>query len=270
MRRGHPHRAGAARAATTLPLRHIVAWGALAAVAWVALAAWSGAMSPMARRPLLDGLIPGAVYRWAAPPEDLAATNVPPSAGTMTLVLERGETAADVFFTADNQLTLVAPAGVVAGEDLEEVRIEVTPEDPASFAPLPGELAAFGNVYRIEATAGGRGDDITSFDRPLTAILVYPATPNLHATEHEIRWSSDGTSWEQLDTQDAPAQQQATAELPGSGLVVVAGVPQQVVPSTPDDGGTGRNALSTALLVIAGASLLIGIGLLVRARGQDT
>ena len=248
-------------------LRRALAWGLLACLAWISLAAWSGAISPTARSPLLDGRIPGAVYRWVAPPEDLAATNVPPSAGTMTLRFEKGETAADVFFTADNQLTLVAPRGVLEGDDLEEVHIDVTPEDPASFAPLPGELAPFGNVYRFDVSAGD--EPIAAFDRPPTAILVYPATANLHATEHEIRWSADGTSWQALDTQDAPAQQQATAELPGGGLVVVAGVPQQVVPSSPDGGGGGRNVVSTALLVIAGASLLIGIGLLVRARGQD-
>ncbi len=96
---------------------------------------------------------------------------------------------------------------------------------------------------------------------------MYPATPNLHATEHELLTSPDGQGWTSLRTEDAPAQQQAQAEIATSGLVVVGGVPVQIAPSTPSD--SGANRLSNVLLVIAAASLLIGIGLLLRARGTE-
>ena len=250
--------------------RRALAWGLAAAAAWVALAAVSGAWSPLARRPLLDGLIPGAAYRWVVPPPELADANVPPSAGEFTLPLRAGSSLADVVFTDDNQVTVVAPSDAVRDPDAKEVRLVVTPEDPASFGDLPGELAAFGNVYRIEATLEPSGEPLDAFDDPLTVILVYPATPNLHATEHELLTSPDGRGWTSLRTEDAPAQQQAQAEIATPGLVVIGGVPVQVAPSTPVDGGdSGANRLSNVLLVIAAASLLIGIGLLLRARGSE-
>ena len=59
-------------------------------------------------------------------------------------------------------------------------------------------------------------------------ILVYPATSTLHANTHEMLFSRDGESWEALETTDSPGQQQAEAEVPGLGYVVIAGVPAAV------------------------------------------
>jgi hypothetical protein len=100
----------------------------------------------------------------------------------------------------------------------------------------------------------------------LTVILVYPATANLHATDHELLWSPDGERWTSLETTDSTAQQQAQATIDAPGFLVVGGVPIAAPSGTGDDDGS-RNTLSTILLIGAGASLLIGIGLLIRARG---
>ncbi len=92
------------------------------------------------------------------------------------------------------------------------------PVDPAELAPPGGDLAAFGNAYRVSATSLPSGDRIRSFDRPIQAILAYPATSTLHANIHELLFSSDGETWESLETTDTPGQQQAEADLPGLGL----------------------------------------------------
>jgi hypothetical protein len=248
--------------------RRAVAWGLAAAASWIALAAVSGAWSPLARQPLLDGLIPGAAYRWVEPPPELAAANQPPSDGRFELGFRAGESEADVVFTPDDQVTVVVPQGAVADGTARRLVISLEPTAPSAVAPLPGELEPFGNVVRLEATVEP-GGPVEAFDAPLTAVLVYPATPNLHATQHELMWSPDGETWSRLDTTDSVAQQQAQAEVEAPGLLVVGGVPS-ASPGSSGDATDGRtNTLSTILLVLAGASLLIGIALLVRGRGAE-
>lgn len=246
--------------------RRTLAWGLVAVTAWGALAAISGAWSPLARRPLLDGLIPGAAYRWVEPPPELAPENEAPRPGSFEIGFRGRRSEPDVVFTPDDQTTLIAPEGLVVDADARALLLEVTPLAPSGFAPLPGELEPFGNVVRIDATVEP-GGAVRAFDEPATAILVYPATPDLHATSHVLLWSADGGSWTELDTMDSVAQQQAEAAIDGPGLLVVGGVPSPIPVPPPVEGS--NDTLSTILLVVAGASLLIGIGLLVRARGAE-
>jgi hypothetical protein len=213
---------------------------------------------------LLDGRVPGVDYRWADPPPELAPTNQPPSAAEFELGFRDGMSEPDVVFTPDNQVTIVASTGVVEDRRARSLRIAISPKAPSTVAPLPGELEPFGNVVEIRASTAP-GGDVERFDLPMTIVLVYPATPNLHATEHEVLWSADGTSWTRLETTDSIGAQQAQAEIEAPGFVVVGGVPTPL--PSPGGGADGtRNTLSTVLLVVAGASLLIGIGLLLRAR----
>jgi hypothetical protein len=249
--------------------RRAIAWGVLAVAAYAALAGWSGRMSPLARGPLLDGTVPGAAYRWVEPPPDLAPTNVPPSAGDFRIRLGDDGSFPDVLITNDNQVTIVPQRGSIrARPGQTEVRFRIDPLGPSTFADPPDELVPFGNVYRIRATYEPSDEPVRRFDRPPIAILVYPATPNLHATNHVVLYSKDGSRWTELDTQDSLAQQQAQAELAQAGYVMVAAVPA-AIPTPPAGSATdaGSRTLSTVLLVAAGCSLLIGIGLLLRGRG---
>jgi len=247
--------------------RRALAWGAVAAASWIMLAAVSASISPLARLPLLDGLVTGVDYRWADPPAALAPTNVPPSGAEFELGFSDGLSEPDVVFTPDNQVTVVAPTGVVDDRRARSLRIAITPDAPSAVSPLPADLEPFGNAVEIGASLEP-GGDVERFDAAMTVVLVYPATPNLYATEHEVLWSPDGTSWTRLGTADSIGAQQAQAEIEAPGFVVVGGVPT-AAPSS--DGGTddAGNTLSTVLLVVAGASLLIGIGLLLRARNAD-
>jgi hypothetical protein len=233
---------------------------------YAVLAAWSGARSPLARGPLLDGLGP-VNYRWVSPPPELASTNQRPTSGRFRLRLDDGGVGTEVVFTSDSQVTVIVDEGSI-GPVPEEPAVEllVEPVDPAELSPPGGELAAFGNAYRVSASYGSSGDRIRDFRQPMTVIMVYPATSTLHATTHEILYSPDGRGWEPLETTDSPGQQQAEAALPAPGYVVVAGEPALPSPSASPSGASGPSGIAVALLVGAGVMLVLGIGLLIRSR----
>jgi hypothetical protein len=241
--------------------------GLAVAAAYVAFAAWSASITPLARGPLLDGVGP-VNYRWVSPPPELEATNQQPSSGRFRLPLGEDGVGTEVVFTSDSQVTVVIDEGSIGPAPRERsAELLVEPVDPAELAPPGGELVAFGNAYRFGARFLPSGEPVDDLDRPMQVILVYPATSTLHATSHDIMFSSDGRTWEPLETTDSPAQQQAQADVPGLGYVVVAGV---LAPSTPGPWSTsgGTLPLAIALLVAAGVVLLIGIGLLIRSRAR--
>lgn len=236
--------------------------------AYVAGAAWSGSLSPLARGPLLDGLGP-VNYRWVAPPPELASTNQPPSSGRFDLPLDEGGVGTQVAFTSDSQVTVVIDDGSIGPEPGQRsVQLLIEPLDPADLPPPGGDLAVFGNAYELSATFRPSGDRVRGLERPLKVVLTYPATSTLHANTHDLLFSRDGATWEPLETTDSPGQQQAEADVPDLGFVVVAGVPSPVSPSPAGTGSDGVPPLAVALLVAAGVVLLIGVGLLIRSRAR--
>jgi hypothetical protein len=242
--------------------------GLAVVAAYAALAAWSGSLSPLARGPLLDGVGP-VNYRWVAPPPELEATNQPPSSGRFRLPLGKDGVGTQVVFTSDSQVTVVIDEGSIGPAPRERtVELIVEPVDPADLAPPGGDLEPFGNAYSFEARFRPSGDPVRGLERPLQVILLYPATSTLHATSHDVMFSPDGESWEALETSDSPAQQQAQADVPGLGYVMVAGVPAPFTPTPSGGSGEGTPPLAIALLVAAGVVLLIGVGLLIRSRGR--
>jgi len=249
--------------------RHLALLAGLAVVAaYAALAAWSGSLSPLARGPLLDGVGP-VNYRWVAPPPELEATNQPPSSGRFRLPLGRQGVGTQVVFTSDSQVTVVIDEGSIGPAPTERAaELLVEPVDPADLAPPGGDLVPFGNAYSFDARFLPSGDGVRGLDRPIQVILVYPATSTLHATSHDIMFSPDGETWEALETTDSPAQQQAQADVPGFGFVVVAGEPVPFTPAPSGGGSEGTPPLAIALLVAAGVVLLIGVGLLIRSRAK--
>ena len=159
--------------------------GLVCVTVYGALAALSGHLSPLAKGPLLDGIGPPQPYRWVNPPPDLAATNQPPSSGVFHVPLDPNGSRPEVFVTSDNQVTIVVPQGAFptkAGQI--EIVLKVTPLDPATLASPGANLTIFGNAYRLQATYQPSGDRV-DLKLPLDAILLYPVTPNLHASVHQ-------------------------------------------------------------------------------------
>jgi hypothetical protein len=246
--------------------RAIVVAGLLSVTAYAALAALSGHLSPLARGPLLDGIGPPQDYRWVSPPPDLAASNQPPSAGVFHIALGPDGSEAATPVTSDNQVTVIVPQGSFAKKAGQiEVTLNVGPVDPATLGSPGADVTIFGNAYRLEATYQPSGDR-AKLVLPLDAVLIYPVTPNLHASVHQIYTSADGQTWTAQEGSDSLAQQQAEGPVPELGYVVVAGEAGPS-PVSPSGGSSGSSSTAIILIVLAACVGLIGLGLIVRGRG---
>jgi hypothetical protein len=250
--------------------RHRVAAAGLAVVlAYLGLAALSGHLSPLARRPLLDGYGPPVQYNWVSPPPELAATNSQPPSGDFTLPLTDRGNRPDVLTTDDAQFTIILVAGTIppaAGQD--EVRIVADPIDPSTLDPPDPPLDFVGNAYRVRATYEPGGREIRSVMKPIETILVYPLPPNVHATTHSVISSPDGSQWEVAQGTDSSGNQQVEGPVPTFGYVSVGGDLQAgaASPSVSVTTDGGRSTLGIALIVGAVCAALVGIGLLLRGR----
>jgi hypothetical protein len=246
--------------------RRVLAAGLAVALAYLALAAVSGHLSPLARQPLLDGIGPPVVYRWVDPPPELAGTNQPPTPGDFTLKLTDRGTRPDVFTTDDAQVTLIPVAGTFAaapGQD--SVHLTVTPLGTAVSPPNePVEIV--GNVIELRATYEPSGDQIDTFHKPLEVILVYPIPPNVHSTKHTLISSPDGTTWEPSDGTDSLAIQQVEGPVPTLGFMAAAADVSATSSPSAAPTANGNSTLGIALIVGAVCAALVGVGLLLRGR----
>ena len=246
--------------------RRAVVAGLVLVMAYAALAAMSGHLSPLARGPLLDGIGPPQPYRWVNPPPELTATNQPPSSGVFHVPLVSGGSKPEVFVTSDNQVTVVVPQGAFAKRSGQiEITLKVDPLDPATLASPGTQLTIFGNAYRLQAAYQPSGEPAT-LKLPLDAILLYPVTANLHASVHKLYTSPDGQTWTAQEGSDSLAQQQAEGPMPELGYVMVAGETGEASTVTPAGGSSGSSSTAIVLIVIAACVGLIGLGLLERGR----
>jgi len=248
----------------------VVAAGVAVLVAYVLLAGVSGRLSPLARRPLLDG---GAgtlqPYRWVSPPPDLASTNRRPSVLTFSLPLTAKGVQGGGPTSGDGQITVIVSDGSIATHGADtSVRFDVTPLDPATLRGLGHGLAPFGNVYRIEATYVPSNTPVSTLGDPLDVIMVYPVTVSLHTAMHEVALSPDGKVWTVRKGTEFATNQQVESPVPELGYVVVAGVPglSPVSVSPVASSGSGSKALALGLIVVAACALLVGLGLVLRSR----
>jgi hypothetical protein len=252
--------------------RSAIVAGVVSVAVYAVLAALSGHLSPLARGPLLDGIGPPQPYRWVAPPPDLAPDNQAPSSGVFHVPLDAGGSAQSAFVTSDNQVTIIVPEGAFVSKPGQiEVTLIVDPLDPATLASPGAGLTIFGNAYRFRAAYQPSGDK-APLKLPLDVILLYPVTPNLHASVHQLHASPDGKTWTAQEGSDSLAQQQAEGPMPTLGFVVVAGEPgaSTITPAGSTGGSSGSGgSTSTAivLIVLAACVGLIGLGLIVRGRG---
>jgi hypothetical protein len=232
--------------------RPVLALGVGAAVLYLVGAALSGRASPLARRPLLDGLAPPTPYRWVSPPPALAAANRRPSSIRFTVRLTGQGSELVAFSTPDGQANLVLSQGAVpARAGQTSVVIAVDPLAPSRFTAPPGLLVA-GNTYRVRASYRPSGAAVTTFGGQSSIGLVYPllSAPVASPSGHLVLASADGRSWERLASTDAPGAHQVSAPLTRTGYVQVAVPPAAAQPS----GGRSR---TTVLLAASGAAAVL-------------
>jgi hypothetical protein len=243
-------------------------WGIVIVAVYVAGGIASSHLSPLARRPLLDGFIPPAPYRWVDPPPELANSNLPPASGRSRIPMGPQGSQAAFMATDDAQVTLNAPKGAFpARPGSEAVVMTIEPVDPASVGPLPGELSVRGNVYLIAATYAPTGDRAKRLDASIVAILTYPALSN-DLGNHTLLVSRDGTRWKRLKTHDQHATQQVNGELRSLGYLAVASAP---IPSVGPGGSTppSEGGIPLSILAVMIGAVLLFVGVFFFGRDSD-
>jgi hypothetical protein len=246
----------------------VAAAGVVILVAYVALAGISGRLSPLARRPLLDGTVTPQPYHWVTPPADLASTNIQPSVLTFSLPLTPKGVQGGGPSSGDGQITVIVSDGSIGPHDADtSVRFDVTPVDPATLSELGHDLVPFGNAVRIEGTYLPSDTPVRTLKDPLDVILFYPVTVTLHTSKYEMAASLDGKTWTAHGGTVFANQQQVESPIAEPGYVVVAGIPGAApVSVSPVGPSGGSKAIALGLMVAAGCALIVGLGLVLRSR----
>jgi hypothetical protein len=222
-------------------------------IVYAASVLWSGELSPLARRPLLDGLAPPTAYRWVEPPPELAATNKQPTPLSLQVELKNKGSATAVPTSDDAQVTLILPEGAfAAAEGQKSVNVTIEPIGPSTLSPPDAPLHIIGNVYALGATYAPSGNK-AKLQVLSTVVLVYPLLANDHGA-HTVLWSRDGSTWEPLKTDDLPSIQQAGGDLIDLGYVAVAGRP-----ASPTAGGSSGVGSTATIVSVTGLVVLAAV-----------
>jgi MYXO-CTERM domain-containing protein len=227
--------------------------GIALATVYAASAVLSGHLSPLARRPLLDGLAPPTAYRWVEPPPELAATNKEPTPLSLQVGLKNKGSETAVPTTEDAQVSLILPQGAFADDEGQRsVEVTIQPVGPSTLSPPDAPLRVIGNAYRLGATYAPSGKEAPLQDLS-TVVLVYPLLANDHGA-HTVIWSRDGSAWGPLQTDDLPSIQQAGGDLTDLGYVAVA-----AQPASPTVGGPGSGGSSVATIAIVAGLVVLAV-----------
>jgi hypothetical protein len=251
------------------PRRTVLAIGIAVVAVYVAAAWFSGSLSPLARRPLLDGLIPPAPYRWVDPPPELASTNVDPT--PVRTVVELGNRGSEtaIVSTDDAQVTLVLPRGAFeAAPERQGVRVSIEPLQPDTVEPPEPPLRILGNVYRLSGNYVPSGDAAPFQSVGARVVLVYPFISTDH-WQHAVIVSADGESWTAVETNDFRAIQQADGPIDALGYVAVVQTGVRVSPA-PTATANGGVDVATVAIIAGLVALAAGAVWAVRpARGSS-
>lgn len=235
--------------------------GIALAIVYAASAALSGLLSPLARRPLLDGLAPPTAYRWVEPPPELEATNKKPTPLSIRVDLGNKGSETAVPTTDDAQVTVILPRGAFATDQGQRsVELTIEPIGPSTLSPPDAPLHVIGNVYRLAATYAPSGKT-AGLEVLSTVVLVYPLLANDHGA-HTVIWSRDGRRWKPLKTDDLPSIQQAGGDLTELGYVAVAGRP-----ASPTAGGSSGVGSTATIAIVAGLIVLAALAAFLLRRG---
>ena len=242
--------------------RALLVSGVVAVAVYLAGAAISGHLSPLARKPLLDGFQP-VPYRWVEPPPALAADNQSPSGGTYRVALTPSGSEFGTFVTNDNaQVSVILDEGAFApAADQKAVQVTITPIAAGGVSPTDRPLTIVGNVIRFEATYRPSGDPAELERGTTRLVLAYPILSAVHGA-HSIVTSTDGATWEAQETNDLPSIRQADALVPVLAYAAVAEEPG--ASPTPAPGGV--NSVATVGIVAAIVVLLVMLFLTLRRR----
>jgi hypothetical protein len=228
--------------------RRAVVVGAVVAVAYLGLSALSGSLSPLARRPLLDGFGNLPAYRWVTPPPGHATGNSQPDSGRFVVTLDpQTGVEASVYYTKDNQITMAFQNGAIGpGTGQDSVVLTFTPLDPAGSAKPRAGTTIVGNVARIQGTIRPNGNPVTGLQIPAQVVLFYPAPATTFGFNHVILRSPDGKNWTALRSTDSRGQQLVSANSESLGYFAVG-----QTPNTTGGSSGGGIPIGTILIYVA-------------------
>ncbi|HEX9694805.1 MAG TPA: hypothetical protein VGB64_00660 [Actinomycetota bacterium] len=249
----------------TLARRRVAFAGAVVAVCYVVAASVSGTLSPLARRPLLDGVHSAPPYNWVEAPPDEQGSGTPAADESRRLALKAAGNDEVSIATSDSQAILSMPQGAIKpaeGRTTAEVKLE--PLNPNEYL-APTGYTIRGNVYRIAVRSVPGGAGIPTLDPAGQLTMTYAApTINLVTAQHDIMFSSEGENWRVIGAQDQHATQQVSAPFVDIGYyAAVARIPED---EPPDDAGGGFPWIILVVVVVAAGAAFAATVRIRRAR----
>jgi hypothetical protein len=241
--------------------RMAAASGVAVVLAYLAGTALSGQLSPLARRPLLDGLAPPPPYHWVKPPPELSSGNRPAAGADGVVPLSPSGTQVTAISTGDGQANLLLDANAIApATGQRSVAIAIQPVDPAKLAGAPPGLVLAGNAYRIQFSYQPSGRPVTALAGKATISLVFPLLPIPVTSpfDHTVLSSADGRAWAKQSSTATPGSHQVASALPAPGYVIAA-----VPPAPAEAAAPNRTPLYAGL---AAAAVLVAVAAIVLAR----
>ena len=245
-----------------------LAWGAAVCVLYGVSAIVSGHLSPVARRPILDGIAPPTAYRWVTPPPELAGTNQPPETASASIAVDAAGNGTKVITTGDAQVTLIVPKGAIApAPGQHDVDVTIQPVDPATLGAPPGALEVAGNAYLLSATYQPSGDAVTSLVVPAELVLVYPVLPNDHGG-HTLIASEKGKRWDTIETNDLVSVAQADGPLQTFGYAAVAKAPSSPTATSSVSPSGGSESFPLTIVIVGFAVVVLIAGVVLGGRNS--
>ncbi len=253
--------------------RLVAAVGVLVAAGYLAAAALSARLDPLAARPILDGLAPPPAYEWVDPPAALASTNKTPFAKTVTLSAAEATydpktgSAPGVYATDNYQATLsLAPNAIAPKAGATGIELRFVPDAPDPNSTVPDGFQIAGNVIEISATYQPSGDAATELSADAQLMLAYPAV--FGGIDDEVLTSTDGLLWEALPSTNHLGQQLVVANIKRLGFFAV-GQSAGSGPA-PATGAAGEGVPIWVVALLGGLAVLAaGAAIAVRRSGSS-
>jgi hypothetical protein len=200
-------------------------------------------------RPLYDGFVPPPTYRFVDPPPFFAADNVEPEPTSTTIALRVDGSEPAGIATPDGQFVVSLARGAIApAPGATSIAVRITPVAASTLAPVPNDLRANGNAYRVDMRYEPAGGTVTRFAKPGTLLLELP---ELGST---LFVSADATTWREQPAQPiSPRQLSLSATFAAPGYYVAA---TNLPVLAPQPGRSQSTGVVLGIVVAIGAFVL--------------
>ena len=182
----------------------VAAWGAAAAIAYLAIALISFRSGLLPVRPLYDTFQLPQPYRFVKPPAGFEAGNQTPEPGSGTIKFVSTGSQAATISTTDGQAVVSFPDGAFKPAPGETaVDLAIAPLDPAPLGKAPNGLNYDGNAYAgqdLERVPETLVDAIGELERSEVAVKAFGSDVHDHLVNTARQeWASFNrvvTDWE--------------------------------------------------------------------------